>query len=80
RREERARPHSKLQALAAFTRAVLASRGKADPSELFAAGYDARHALDVVVGIGTYTLTTYANRLVDAELDPGLQRFRWEKR
>lgn len=70
----------KLEALAAFTRALIDTRGKADPSAFFAAGYDARQALDVVVGIGTYTLTTYANRLTDVALDPGLERFRWEKK
>jgi uncharacterized peroxidase-related enzyme len=79
-REGEPLPDPKLQALASFTRAVLEARGKADPSAFFAAGYGARHALDVVVGVGTYTLTTYANRLVDVELDPGLERFRWEKR
>jgi uncharacterized peroxidase-related enzyme len=70
----------KLEALAAFTRALVETRGKADPTAFFAAGYDARHALDVIVGIGTYTLTTYANRLTDVRLDPGLERFRWEKK
>jgi uncharacterized peroxidase-related enzyme len=73
-------PDAKLEALAAFTRALIDTRGKADPSAFFAAGYDARQALDVVVGIGTYTLTTYANRLVDVQLDPGLEKFRWEKK
>jgi hypothetical protein len=31
------------------------------------------------MGVGTYTLTTYANRLVEAPLDPMLTRFAWEE-
>ncbi|MFJ6697187.1 hypothetical protein ACIQM4_14105 [Streptomyces sp. NPDC091272] len=30
-----------------------------------AAGYTRRNALEVVLGIGTYTLSTFANRLVE---------------
>ena len=32
------------------------------------AGYTARNALEVVLGIGTYTLSTFANRLTGAPL------------
>ncbi len=30
-----------------------------------AAGYTHRNALEVVLGIGTYTMSTFANRLVE---------------
>jgi hypothetical protein len=35
-------------------------------------GYTARNALDVVLGIGTYTMSTLANRLTRAPLDEQL--------
>ncbi len=37
-----------------------------------AAGWSARAALEVVLGIGTYTLSTFANRLTGATIDPEL--------
>jgi hypothetical protein len=33
-------------------------------AEFIAAGYTKRNALEVVLGIGTYTMSTFANRLV----------------
>ncbi|MEH0937213.1 hypothetical protein [Micromonospora psammae] len=43
-----------------------------------AAGFERRHALDVVLGVGTYTISTFANRLTDAPLDPPLAAYAWE--
>lgn len=66
----------RLSALRRFTRAALASRGDVPDDErasFLAAGFTARHALEVVLGIATYTLSTFANRLVRAPVDPQLQ-------
>ena len=63
-------PH--LDALRVFVLDVLASRGApADESldAFLAAGYTRRNALEVVLGIGTYTLSTFANRLTKAPVD-----------
>jgi hypothetical protein len=38
-------------------------------------GYTSRNALEVVLGIGTYTLSTFANRLTNAPVDPQLAMF-----
>jgi len=68
----------RLEALRRFTRAVLDARGAVDDDALAAfraAGFDNRQALDVVLGIATYTLSTYANRLVRAPVDPPLAAF-----
>ena len=40
-------------------------------------GYTAENALEVVLGIGTYTMSTLANRLVRAPLDDRLMAFAW---
>jgi AhpD family alkylhydroperoxidase len=76
-------PDARLGALAAFTRAVVAHRGDV-PAEtraaFAAAGFSAEQALDVVLGVATFTLTMFANHLTDAPLDAALERFRWNAR
>ncbi|HYP97438.1 MAG TPA: carboxymuconolactone decarboxylase family protein [Polyangiaceae bacterium] len=62
----------KLEALRVFTLALLERTGDiSDESwqQFLAAGFDRAAALEVVVGIATYTLTTFANRLTQAPID-----------
>jgi AhpD family alkylhydroperoxidase len=59
----------RLEALRQFTLRVLATTGEVpddEVEEFLAAGYTRRNALEVVLGIGTYTMSTLANRLVRA--------------
>ncbi|MFF9849598.1 carboxymuconolactone decarboxylase family protein [Streptomyces litmocidini] len=59
----------RLAAVRTFTLQVLASSGAVSDEDLAAfekAGYTRRNALEVVLGIGTYTVSTFANRLVRA--------------
>ncbi|WP_447006383.1 carboxymuconolactone decarboxylase family protein [Saccharothrix isguenensis] len=59
----------RLEALRQFTLRVLATAGEVPEDELaefVAAGFTTRNALEVVLGIGTYTMSTLANRLVRA--------------
>ena len=59
----------RLEAIRAFTLQLLASTGAVGDDELeafVAHGYTPRNALEVVLGIGTYTMSTFANRLVRA--------------
>ncbi|AKV03951.1 Macrophage infectivity potentiator-related protein [Labilithrix luteola] len=63
---------SRLETLRTFTASVLEHTGDVpdDVREAFAgAGFSPRHALDVVLGVTTYTLTTYGNRLTRAPHD-----------
>lgn len=81
-RNGEAPPTPRLSALADFVRAILRARGNVpdDAWQAFlAAGYTHENALDVVMGVGTYTLTTFANRLVQAPLDKPLERFAWQE-
>ena len=74
-------PDPRLEALRRFTAAVLDHRGAvpdADLDALLAAGWQARHALDVVLGVGTYTISTFANRLTEAPLDEPLAAYAWQ--
>lgn len=68
----------RLDAIRVFTLDVLASAGAVDDGSFrafLAQGYTTRNALEVVLGIGTYTMSTLANRLTDAPLDEQLEPF-----
>ncbi len=70
----------RLAALQSFTLAVLAARGavsRTDLQEFLAAGYTRQNALEVVLGIGAYTISTFANRLTGAGVDEPLTPFAW---
>lgn len=59
----------KYEAIRQFTLRVLATTGAVPDEEIkefLAAGFTTRNALEVVLGIGTYTMSTFANRLVRA--------------
>jgi AhpD family alkylhydroperoxidase len=63
-------PEPKLSALVHFTERVVDTRGAVSDSELeqfLEHGYTPRHALEVVVGVATYTLSIYANRMTRSE-------------
>ncbi len=60
---------ARLEALRVFTLRALATTGAVPDDEIaefLAAGYTNRNALEVMLGIGTYTMSTFANRLVRA--------------
>ena len=68
-REQRPLHEERLEALRQFTLAVLATAGAVDDEALsafLAHGYTKQNALEVVLGIGTYTMSTLANRLTRA--------------
>ncbi|HYQ27083.1 MAG TPA: carboxymuconolactone decarboxylase family protein, partial [Polyangiaceae bacterium] len=62
----------KLEAVRAFTLALLEGTGDVSDEawqQFLAAGFDRAAALEVVLGVAAYTLTTFANRLTEAPLD-----------
>ncbi|WGW11772.1 carboxymuconolactone decarboxylase family protein [Saxibacter everestensis] len=72
----------RLEAMRQFTLQVMDKNGDVSDQELAAflgAGYTSRSALDVVLGLGTYTLSTAANRMTRAELDPPFEAFTWHQ-
>jgi len=71
-REGKPVPDERLAAVQAFTLDVLDAAGAVpdDSLEAFLAhGYTIRNALEVVLGVGTYTMATLANRMTRAPLD-----------
>ncbi|MFI0778156.1 carboxymuconolactone decarboxylase family protein [Streptomyces sp. NPDC021212] len=79
-REQRALGDERLECLRAFTLAVMDGAG-AVRDEVFNAflegGFTRRNALEVVLGVGAYTLSTFANRMTRAPLDERLAPFAW---
>lgn len=71
-----------LEALRVFTLAVMAGHGHVRPQDLrdfLDAGHTRRNALEVVLGLGVHTLSTYANRMTGAPLDEPFRPFAWRE-
>jgi AhpD family alkylhydroperoxidase len=69
---------TRLEAVRAFAIRVLDTAGdpgEAALGEFLAQGFTRRNALEVVLGIGTYTLSTLANRLTAAPVDKQLEPY-----
>ncbi|MTH35232.1 carboxymuconolactone decarboxylase family protein [Paracoccus limosus] len=74
-------PDARLDAVAQFTKAVIATRGNvadADLDAFLAAGFTQQAALEVVLGVSLATLCNFANNLGQSELNPELAPFAWE--
>lgn len=70
---------ARLDALLAFTSAVVASRGGVSDTELqafYAQGFGPQQALEVLLGVSLATLCNFANVLASNEINPELQAFR----
>lgn len=70
---------ARLDALLAFTSAVVASRGGVSDIELqafYAQGFGPQQALEVLLGVSLATLCNFANVLASNEINPELQAFR----
>jgi uncharacterized peroxidase-related enzyme len=75
-------PDARLDALRSFARALVRERGHvpgAIADGLAAAGYGEQQALEIVLGVGVYTLSTFMNIVTDAQLDPPFAAFAWER-
>jgi len=80
-REGRASGDVRIDAVAAFAREVIATRGAvSDPAlaAFRAAGFAQANALEVVLGVSLATLCNFANNLAQNELNPQLAAYRWE--
>jgi len=74
-------PDPRLDAVARFTEAVIATRGAVADAELArfkAAGFDDQAALEVVLGVSLATLCNFANNLGKPELNPQLAAYEWK--
>lgn len=70
----------RLDAVAVFTRAVIATRGAVSDETLaafHASGFSDANALEVILGVSLATLCNFANNLAQNELNPELAAYRW---
>lgn len=68
----------RLEAIRLFTLRVLDTAGAVEDDaveDFLARGYTGQNALEVVLGIATYTLSTFANRLTGAPVDDQIRQF-----
>jgi AhpD family alkylhydroperoxidase len=73
-------PDEHLDAIRLFTLRVLDTAGDVGDQALrdfLAHGYTSQNALEVTLGIGTYTMSTLANRLTGAPVDDQLAAYAW---
>jgi len=80
-RERSDLPEAKLQALATFAKAVIATCGNVADEQLqafHAAGYGPGQALEVILGISLATLCNFANVFARTPLNPELAKYRWD--
>ncbi|MCY1308234.1 hypothetical protein D9M70_582260 [compost metagenome] len=74
-------PDARYETLAAFTRAVIATRGNVadtDYRAFLAAGFTEGQALEVILGVSLATLCNFANSFAHTPLNQELERYRWE--
>lgn len=74
-------PDARLEAVAAFTKAVIAGRGRVPDADLEAfrsAGFTDQAALEVVLGVSLATLCNFANNLGAPPLNAQLEPYRWD--
>ena len=80
-RDKKELPDARLQALAAFTRAVVEQRGWVSDDDLqafTAAGFERRHVLDVLTILAMKTLSNYANHIAKTPLDDAFADQAWQ--
>ncbi len=79
-RESRPLDDARLEGLRRFALEVLATSGAVSDEamgDFLGHGYTRQNALEVVLGIGAYTMSTLANRMTDAPVDEPLRPFAW---
>ena len=70
----------RYEALRTFTLAAIDGRGVVDENvfqRFRDVGYDEQNALEVVLAIGVYTISAFANRMTGAPLDEPMSAYAW---
>jgi len=73
-------PDAKLQALRVFTKEVIDKKGHVGDERLntfLAAGYEKRHALEVIAGLAAKLISNFSNALANVEVDDVLKPMAW---
>jgi len=71
---------SKLQALHDFTLKIVRNRGQvnqADLEQFYAAGYEDRQVLEIILGLSQKVISNYTNHIANTPVDAPFQKFAW---
>jgi alkylhydroperoxidase family enzyme len=72
---------NKLQVLHLTTLALVRNRGRIsgqEQADFFAAGYDRRHLVEIILGLSQKVISNYVNHLADTPVDEPFQKFIWK--
>lgn len=81
-RERKPMPNEKLQTLHQTTLAIVRNRGRLSEAEtdaFYAAGYEKRQLLEIVLGLSQKVMSNYVNHIAETPVDPPFEKFAWEK-
>ncbi|WDD98847.1 carboxymuconolactone decarboxylase family protein [Thalassomonas actiniarum] len=81
-RDESPLPSDKLETLRQTTLLMVRNRGVIDAADIekfYAAGYQQKHLLDIVLGLSQKVMSNYVNHLAQTPVDEPFQAFSWQK-
>lgn len=81
-RNETPLENPKLEALRTLTLTVVRNRGHVTPEDLnsfYAAGYEERQVLEIILGLAQKTISNYVNHIANTPVDAPFQKFAWSK-
>ncbi|MBC8755755.1 carboxymuconolactone decarboxylase family protein [Kordia sp. YSTF-M3] len=81
-RNSEALPNEKLQALHDTTLSIVRNRGVVSEAELetfYAAGYNQRHILEIILGLSQKLISNYTNHIANTPVDAPFEKFTWSK-
>ncbi|WP_289044448.1 carboxymuconolactone decarboxylase family protein [uncultured Olleya sp.] len=73
---------SKLEALRTMTLSIVRNRGNVSQDDLdafYAAGYEEKHVLDIILGLSQKTISNYTNHIANTPVDEAFKKFAWKK-
>ncbi|MGY8914206.1 MAG: carboxymuconolactone decarboxylase family protein [Flavobacteriales bacterium] len=75
-------PNDKLQTLHDMTLSIVRNRGIVTDAELeafYAAGYNQRQLLEIILGLSQKVLSNYVNHIAETPVDKAFEKFTWKK-
>ena len=81
-RNESPLENPKLEALRTMTLTIVRNRGHVTQEDLntfYAAGYEERQVLEILLGLSQKTISNYTNHIANTPVDAGFKKFVWSK-
>jgi len=81
-RNETVLPREKLEVLRETTLLIVRNRGRLTDEQaqrFYAAGYENRQMLDIILGLSQKVISNYVNHLAATPVDKPFEKYKWEK-